>query len=525
MWISEIELNNLRSFPDASIKLSKGINLIIGPNNSGKSTLLNSVLWLQQGFSLKNRDLRLSQENGFIKLKIHEANHNFLNIISDLKEKSFNFTLSRRNGFKIDLLNDSGNVLHGKTGDVSLSYDILNKEPYNFIYPYLSKRKVSSFNETINSDVATSVTGNLLHIYAKIDRICNTEMPAYKQYFQACQDILGFQITATHSVNGKQAAYIVSNHDNIPLDAMGEGIANLVGLIVDLCFAENQLFVIEEPENDVHPKALKKLLALIAEKAQNNQFVITTHSNIVTKYLGAQSHTKLFKVTMEFQNRLPTSQIEEIDNTPEARRSVLEELGYDFFDFDLWSAWLILEESSAERIIREYLIPWFVPDIEGRLRTFSARSVDEVEAKFEDFNKLFVYLHLQPVYKNFAWVVLDNGEKEAKIIERLKNMYTPNGWSENNFLQFSQHDFEKYYPKEFQAKVDTILEMVGGKHRQQSKKALLEEIITWIQNNPQEAKNAFWDSASDVIQVLQQIQSRLSINSSFRLKSDVESHS
>ena len=41
---------------------------------------------------------------------------------------------------------------------------------------------------------------------------------------------------------------------------MGEGVANIVGLLVDLCLAENKLFLIEEPENDIHPKALKGLL-------------------------------------------------------------------------------------------------------------------------------------------------------------------------------------------------------------------------------------------------------------------------
>jgi AAA15 family ATPase/GTPase len=45
MWISEIELKNFRSFPDAKIQLSEGINLIIGSNNSGKSSLLRSVIF------------------------------------------------------------------------------------------------------------------------------------------------------------------------------------------------------------------------------------------------------------------------------------------------------------------------------------------------------------------------------------------------------------------------------------------------------------------------------------------------
>jgi predicted ATPase len=34
---------------------------------------------------------------------------------------------------------------------------------------------------------------------------------------------------------------------------MGEGVMNILGLIVHLAIAENRLFLVEEPENDVHP--------------------------------------------------------------------------------------------------------------------------------------------------------------------------------------------------------------------------------------------------------------------------------
>jgi hypothetical protein len=389
------------------------------------------------------------------------------------------------------------------------SYIIQNQEPKNFIYPYLSKRKVVSYNEIINLQFASSITGDFTNLYAKIDVLSNPTLPENQQYVQACSDILGFQITTTPSPNGKKAAYVISKSQNIPLDAMGEGIVNLVGLIVDLCVAENKLFLIEEPENDVHPKALKKLLKLIAEKSENNQFIVTTHSNIVVKYLGAQLDSRLFRVTMDFEDKIPTSNIEVVDNSPEARLRVLEELGYDFFDVDIWSAWLILEESTAEKIIRDYLIPWFTPDLKGRMRTFSARSLSEVENKFEAFNNLFVFLHLQPIYKNKAWVVLDGGEEEKKVIDKLKVHYTLSGWQEDNFLQFTQHDFEQYYPQKFQDQVDSILQMPNNLSRQECKKNLLAKVETWIKEDDERAKTAFQESASEVIQILQRIESTL----------------
>jgi AAA15 family ATPase/GTPase len=509
MWISEIELKNFRSFSDAKIQLSKGINLIIGSNNSGKSSLLRSILWLQKDFSLNKMDLRISNNHGYVGLRIKYPTKYILNSHHRLEEVVYKLNIWE-NSISLDVLDIRGNQINGINNFHNAQ--IPNQEPNNFIYPYLSKRKVINFSETINLDVVNSVTGNLSNLPVKIDRISNQQIPANKQYIQACEDILGFQVTTTYSPNGKQAAYILGNWQNIGLDAMGEGVANLLGLIVDLCMAENQLFLIEEPENDIHPKALKKILTLIKEKSVNNQFIVTTHSNIVAKYLGASPYSKLFSVFMEFENRLPTSHIKEVDNTPEARRKVLEELGYEFFDFDLWSAWLILEESSAERIIRDYLIPWFVPELKGRLRTYSANSLSEVETKFRDFDNLFVFLHLQPIYKNLAWVVVDGGNEEAKIIEKLKNKYTRSGWNKNNFLQFSEHDFERYYPAEFQPQVDKILQMPGGQHRQQSKKALLDQVMNWMDEKPEEAKIELQESASKVIEILKQIKYSLNID-------------
>ena len=50
-------------------------------------------------------------------------------------------------------------------------------------------------------------------------------------------------------------------------------------MLAEITLAKNKLFLIEEPENDLHPKALKALLELILESSASNQFVISTHSN------------------------------------------------------------------------------------------------------------------------------------------------------------------------------------------------------------------------------------------------------
>jgi predicted ATPase len=501
MWISEIDLKCIKSFHEAYLNLSKGINIIIGSNNCGKSTILQSALNLQRS-QYSSTSLRLQTGTGVSCLQVREIN-NFFKQYMQIDESDYGFieTTIGQKGILGVWIQNSGKV---KTAQVSGNI-FPESEPDNLIYPYLSKRKVTQFREVINKAEANAVTGELSHLYAKVDRLTNPSVPAHKAYMNACRDILNFEITSTPSDGGKKAALIVNNQDSISIDSMGEGVSNLLGLIVDLCLAENQVFLIEEPENDVHPRALKKLLELIVKKSKTNQFLITTHSNIVLKYLGAQTSSKIFQVSMELIDRLPTSKVREVENTPEERQAVLEDLGYEFFDIDFWSAWLILEESSAEKIIREYLINWFVPELKGKLRTFSARSLSEVELKFDDFNRLFVFLHLQSIYKNRAWVLIDEGDQESEVIQKLKDKYCPSGWSEESFLQLSEHDFEKYYPEVFREDIEIILGESNKQKKRAEKKALLEKVETWIKEDENRAKSAFEKSASEVIMILKKI--------------------
>ena len=229
------------------------------------------------------------------------------------------------------------------------------REPLNFVYPYLSKRKVAAYEETINQASVTAVDGTLRFLYSKIDRISNPALPANERYFRACDNIPGFRVTTTHSGSGKKAAFVIDNQRSIPLDSMGEGIPNILGLVADLCIAEGKLFLIEEPENDIHPKALKGLLRMIVESAESNQFVITTHSHIVVNHLGAEKETRVLSVSLDDESPVPASEVEEA-STQDARRTVLASLGYELTDVNLWNAWLILEESSAERLVRDHLI-------------------------------------------------------------------------------------------------------------------------------------------------------------------------
>lgn len=495
MKITTIRISNIRGFKKLEwIKLSKTINIFIGANNSGKSTILNSIHLLQKNGVLTKSDYTVGEEKAEIDLG-YEGSH------ESIIPNTFSSINLIPHGNKRTLTQGG----HKKTMPL-----ISEEEPHNLIYPYLSKRKAVSFTDTINEKNTNSVLGNFTNLYSKIDRLVTPQFqPGNEEYLKACNRILGFEISTLASRNGKKAVYFVHNMEHIPLTAMGEGVTNILGLITDLCVAKDRIFLIEEPENDIHPKALKDLLNLIVEKSNTNQFFVSTHSNIVMKYLGSEENSKIFNVKSELsdpiRSKLFVSKITEVPATAEDKRSVLESLGYDFFDFGLWNSWLFLEESSAEVLIRDWIIKWFTPKLTNKLRTYSSGSTSQVIPKFEDFNKLFVFLHLEPTYKNKVWVWIDAGNDEKKIIDKLNVIYKKSGWNEENFGQFNQHDFEKYYPAVFQGKVDAILKITDKQKKRIEKLKLLEDVKSWIKKDEKHAKSEFKKSAKNVIALLKKI--------------------
>jgi len=508
MRVTTLHIKNLKCFADTGeIKLSPTINLLVGPNNSGKSTIIKALYLLQPPDSTYihnylNKNRRLGTNMTSIQIGFDEFNLDYINthpVVFNKPEnwkRKINIFSSHSQGLAMQIQHTKGN----KTLQIET---IPNKEPNNFIYPYLSKRKAVKFNEQVKAENALFVAENFQQLYSKIDRISNPEFHAYREYKKACKEILGFPISCSLSDQGKQAGLIINN-EYIPIDEMGEGTINILGLLVNICIADDKLFLIEELENDIHPKALKEMLELIIKKSDNNQFVISTHSNIVTKYLGSAPDSKLFNFSVRKDEKIPLSKIQEVSNTPNARIKILENLGYELYDFELWKAYLILEESSAERIIRDFLIPTFVPGLKNKLKTIAAQGIDDISPRFHNFLILFVFVHSTSVYKNKAWIYVDGDESGNKTINKLRQKF--NTWNPNHFNTFSKPNFEEYYPARWKERVNEALNKQDKKSRFKAKGELVNEIMTWTKANKREARKEFKESASEIIEILKNLE-------------------
>ena len=60
---------------------------------------------------------------------------------------------------------------------------------------------------------------------------------------------------------------------------LSDGTANIIAIIIALYFeTNNRIIILEEPERNVHPKLMSKILEMAEETSNNKQIIITTHT-------------------------------------------------------------------------------------------------------------------------------------------------------------------------------------------------------------------------------------------------------
>jgi DNA replication and repair protein RecF len=70
--LADLHLQHFRSYRDDSFEFSPGVNIIVGPNASGKTNLLEAVLVLARGNSYRAKDSELVQfDNSWARLDTH----------------------------------------------------------------------------------------------------------------------------------------------------------------------------------------------------------------------------------------------------------------------------------------------------------------------------------------------------------------------------------------------------------------------------------------------------------------------
>lgn len=70
---------------------------------------------------------------------------------------------------------------------------------------------------------------------------------------------------------------------------LSDGTINIAALIAALYFEEKDLIIIEEPERNIHPHLISRLLNMMKEASNERQIIVTTYSPEVVKHAGIEN--------------------------------------------------------------------------------------------------------------------------------------------------------------------------------------------------------------------------------------------
>ncbi len=72
----------------------------------------------------------------------------------------------------------------------------------------------------------------------------------------------------------------------LPGSLISDGTINITALIIALYFEEKIFTIIEEPERNIHPFLISRVVEMMKDASRNKQIIVTTHNPEIVKYAG-----------------------------------------------------------------------------------------------------------------------------------------------------------------------------------------------------------------------------------------------
>lgn len=212
--------------------------------------------------------------------------------------------------------------------------------------------------------------------------------------------------------------------DEIPFEFIGKGDQSISKMLLALerRGEESDLILIEEPENHLSYGNMSRLVNKIQEKCTEKQLLIATHSNYVANKLGLE---KLVLIGAKHK----TTKLHEL---PDDTQGYFKKLpGYDTLRFILAQKAILVEGPSDELFVQKC----FQMKNEGVLPI--EKGIDVISVRGLSFKR---FLQIAQIIHNPVVVITDNdGNFENNVREKYKDFK-----DDDNIAIFSDDD--NYYP-------------------------------------------------------------------------------
>ena len=350
--IKKLEIEKFRGFEKFKVDDIGQINLLVGTNNCGKTSILEAIRLLKSkgnSYSLFFILVRRGEQIQYETERNRRAE-------ADLCRLFHGYQLLPKSNFSISCSNQYTEKLIATIDEIPYQSELFDKHP-DFAGSYQFNVKWSKGNNKINEDYPISPNGGLSYDYIRRARIKpssekegdNIEFvptaslspqqiislfdkivlsPDEDLVLEALR-IIEPDIVRVASLGGADRRPVFSSgeyarggflikskkwEERIPIGSLGDGIWRMLGLILSLISSKNGILLIDEIDTGLHHTVMSEMWKLICKTAKklNVQVFATTHSSDCWKSLAQNATGSEFK-----NNEIRIHRINRYKNIPE----------------------------------------------------------------------------------------------------------------------------------------------------------------------------------------------------------------
>lgn len=337
MYIKRIKLHNFKRFRDWDMNLNNGMNILVGDNEVGKTTIMEAIhlclTGMYRGRYLKNdliphifnsdavSDYFAARKNGrvaeppYMQIELwFDQGAEFVgntNSEHDAKAAGISYTIHLNEDFRQDfdqfIASDKLSVLPVEY--YSVLWESFSRTP-------LTTRKLPIHSSLVDGTSQANVSNQYIsHIVKNLlsNEDCVNLSHAIRESIQGIETneqlveinkrisesaSLGeedrFSLSADQGTNRVWENALVASIDKIPLSHKGRGCQVRVQTKLSLARSSNvtkdsSIILIEEPESHLSFTSMNQLISFISNHTLGKQIIISTHSSFVINKLGLNS--------------------------------------------------------------------------------------------------------------------------------------------------------------------------------------------------------------------------------------------
>ncbi len=307
-----LSIQNLRGIQSLKISDLRRINIFVGPNNSGKTTILESIFLL---IGMSNPQLYASINNfrGLTSTEANDLKFNFRNldtnntIILEAFEKKdgkrklkisplFSNTVVEQFTNKdstTESLNETSAASDTRISQEAsgVSYQFTHGVNEESVYTSKLYFDQGILKITLNSDYKEKLNGRILNGYdfwgALSDRVNRLQRDKRKDILIKFLKIIDPKVEDIALGLNKLVYIDIGIEQMIPISLMGDGFLKACSAMANILISEDGFLMVDEIENGLHYKTLKLLWKSMLEVSRdsNVQMFIATHSYEAIKVL------------------------------------------------------------------------------------------------------------------------------------------------------------------------------------------------------------------------------------------------